>query len=329
MREAAGASSSNDGERSEQADHKPSDLEEVVTSTRSGIAVALIKSLRLHQWAKNLLIFVPLVLAGKVLDFNAWFVCFLGFVSWGILASSTYLVNDLFDLPFDRRHWSKRERPLACGDLPILVAMMVVPLGVLLSFAITASINPGAVTILILYGALTLTYSFRLKRVPMLDVFILAVLFTFRLVFGAYLANVTLSPWLLVFSMVVFTSLSFAKRYTEVGRNGALGRDKVDGRGYYAKDAPLLFGLGLATAASAVLIMVLYLINEAFIANFYNSPALLWPMPAILFLWLGRIWLLAGRDKLDDDPLQFAVRDVISLALGAAMVISYLVAWQL
>jgi len=288
-----------------------------------------VESLRLHQWAKNLLVFVPLVLAGKSESLEAWTSCLLGFVALGVLASSTYVANDLWDIKSDRLHWSKRERPLARGDLPISVARLVVPLGVTLSLAIAIAIDRGAIWTLLVYAALTLAYSAGLKRVPILDVFLLAVLFTLRLVYGIQLAAVTPSPWLLVFSMFIFTSLSLAKRQIEVGRNGALGRNHVNGRGYVAKDAPLLFGLGLATAAGAVLIMVLYLIHEAFGATFYRSPVVLWCLPAILFLWIGRIWLLVGRDEIDDDPLWFALRDNVSLVLGAAMAAAFLVAWQL
>jgi 4-hydroxybenzoate polyprenyltransferase len=285
--------------------------------------------LRLHQWAKNMLIFVPLVLAGKSESVEAWISCLLGFIALGVLASSTYVANDLWDLKHDRLHWSKRERPLARGDLPLSVARMVVPVGVALSLAIAIIIDRGSIWTLLGYVTLTLAYSLRLKRVPILDVFLLAVLFTLRLVYGIQLAAVPVSPWLLVFSMFIFTSLSVAKRQTEVTRNGALGRDQVNGRGYMAKDSPLLFGLGLATAAGAVLIMVLYLIHEAFGATFYKTPVVLWCLPAILFLWLGRIWLLVGRDEVDDDPLWFALRDNVSLALGAAMATAFLVAWQL
>jgi 4-hydroxybenzoate polyprenyltransferase len=285
--------------------------------------------LRLHQWAKNMLIFVPLVLAGKSESVEAWISCLLGFIALGVLASSTYVANDLWDLKHDRLHWSKRERPLARGDLPLSVARMVVPVGVALSLAIAIVIDRGSIWTLLGYVTLTLAYSLRLKRVPILDVFLLAVLFTLRLVYGIQLAAVPASPWLLVFSMFIFTSLSLAKRQTEVMRNGALGRDQVNGRGYMAKDTPLLFGLGLAAAAGAVLIMVLYLIHEAFGATFYKTPVVLWCLPAILFLWLGRIWLLVGRDEVDDDPLWFALRDNVSLALGAAMATAFLVAWQL
>jgi 4-hydroxybenzoate polyprenyltransferase len=293
-----------------------------------GVFLALIESLRLHQWAKNLLIFVPLVLAGKSDNLDAWTACLLGFLALGVLASSTYIANDLWDREHDRLHWSKCERPLARGDLPVSVARLVVPLGVVLSLAIAIVIDSGAIWTLLIYVALTLTYSLYLKRVPIFDVFVLAVLFTLRLVYGIQLAAVPVSSWLLVFSMFIFTSLSLAKRQTEVGRNGALGRNAVNGRGYVAKDAPLLFGLGLATAVGAVLIMVLYLIHEAFGAMFYRSPLVLWCLPAILFLWLGRIWLLVGRDEVDDDPLWFALRDNVSLGMGVAMAIAFLVAWQ-
>jgi len=305
-----------------------SGLEQKIVARRS-IVLALIESLRLHQWAKNLLIFVPLVLAGKSDNVEAWTICLLGFLALGVLASSTYIANDLWDLNHDRLHWSKRERPLARGDLPVAVALVVIPLGVAISLAIAIAIDRGSIWTLLAYVALTVNYSLWLKRVPMVDVFLLAVLFTLRLVYGIQLAAVPASPWLLVFSMFIFTSLSLAKRHTEVARNGALGRDQVNGRGYVAKDTPFLFGMGMATASGAVLIMVLYLIHEAFAANFYKSPVVLWCLPSILFLWLGRIWLVVGRDEVDDDPLWFALRDNVSLALGAGMVIAFMVAWHL
>jgi 4-hydroxybenzoate polyprenyltransferase len=293
------------------------------------VALVLLESLRLHQWAKNVLIFIPLILGGSIHSAEAWTATLIGFVALGTLTSSMYLINDLCDLPFDRQHWSKRKRPLARGDLPLNVVLPIVPLGVLLSLGIAASIGRVAVLMLLVYGATSLTYSLYLKRLPILDVFMLALLMTFRLCLGIELADVTPSPWLLVFSMFIFTSLSLAKRHVEVARNGAFGRKSVEGRGYVDKDGPVLIGLGLATAVGAVLIMILYLINEAFGATFYRSPALLWALPAILFLWLGRVWLLVGRDELDDDPLWFAVRDNISLILGAAMVVVFVSAWQL
>jgi len=296
---------------------------------RKGLLLPFLRALRLHQWAKNLLIFVPLILAGKLLSVEAWANCVVGFLAFGLLASATYLVNDLRDLPYDRLHWSKHARPLACGDLPAPAAYAAIAVGTVASLAIAASLGRAAVLILFVYGALTLMYSLRLKRVPLLDVFIIAVLFTLRLVFGIQLTSVTPSPWLLVFSMFIFMSLSIGKRYTEVSRASALGRDRIDGRGYLAKDGPLLFGLGLAAGTCAVIILILYLLNEAFAHGFYKSPLVLWALPAALFLWLGRFWLFAGRGALDDDPLVYAIKDRVSLGIGAAMVAIFVAAWQL
>jgi 4-hydroxybenzoate polyprenyltransferase len=296
-------------------------------SAKQGAFGALIEGLRLHQWAKNVLIFVPLLLSGTIQSLDAWIACVIGFIAWGILASSTYLLNDLWDLESDRSHWSKWRRPIARGALPIPLAVATAIAGIAASLAIGWTLTIGALLILIAYAGLTITYSLWLKRLPIIDVFLLASLYTLRLFFGIELAAISYSPWLLVFSMFVFLSLSLAKRYTEVGRGGSFGRETVEGRGYVAKDAPLIFGLGLSTAASAVLIMVLYLINEAFGATFYRTPLLLWPVPGLLFLWLGRIWLLAGRDELDDDPIRFAIRDAGSLGLGAAITLSFVLAW--
>ncbi len=304
-----------------------SQIEQIVG--RKGIFPSLVEAMRLHQWAKNLLVFAPLILAGKTESLEAWTNCLLGFLALGILASSTYLLNDVADIESDRRHWSKRDRALARGDLPVPVAIAVGGIGVLISFALAATVNSHATFVLVIYAASTAAYSLGLKRVPVLDVFLLAFLFTLRLVYGVYLAEVAASPWLLVFSMFLFTSLSLAKRQTEIRRTAALGNDRIDGRGYVASDLTFVFGLGVAAAAGAVLIMVLYLIHEAFVAGFYRSPLLLWSMPAIMFLWLGRVWLLAGRNVLDDDPLWFAVRDNVSLALGASMVVAFISAWQI
>jgi 4-hydroxybenzoate polyprenyltransferase len=296
-------------------------------SVKQGVFFALVEGLRLHQWAKNVLIFVPLLLSGTIQSLDAWIACVVGFFAWGTLASSTYLLNDLWDLESDRGHWSKWRRPIARGDLPIPVAVAAAISGITVSMLIGWTLTIGALLILGAYAVLTIAYSLWLKRLPIIDVFLLASLYTLRLFFGIELAAISYSPWLLVFSMFVFLSLSLAKRYIEVDRGGTFGREKVEGRGYVAKDAPLIFGLGLSTAASAVLIMVLYLINEAFGATFYRTPLLLWPVPALLFLWLGRIWLLAGREELDDDPIRFAISDPVSLGLGAGVTLSFVLAW--
>jgi 4-hydroxybenzoate polyprenyltransferase/phosphoserine phosphatase len=277
------------------------------------------RSFRLHQWVKNGLLFVPLVLGGKAADPSAWGKAWIGFLALSAAASATYIINDLWDLPHDRKHWSKRTRPLAAGNLSIRSAVALAFAALLAAFALAIGIGTTAVGVLAGYILLTLSYSFGLKRIALLDIFALASLFTVRLGFGIALTDVRTSPWLLVFSMFAFLSLSAAKRHTEVLRLIERGLDKVPGRGYIAADAPMLLGIGMAASLGAVLIMILYLIEDAFPRQFYSNPAFLWAIPPVLFLFFGRIWLLCQRGRLHDDPVAFAMKDRASLALGAVM----------
>jgi 4-hydroxybenzoate polyprenyltransferase len=284
------------------------------------------RALRLHQWAKNGLLFLPLMLAGELFDPLRWLACIAAFVAIGLTASATYLVNDLFDLEADRQHWTKRNRALAAGTIGILPA--IAACAVLLASGITlAALATGlpVVGLLLLYCAVTLSYSLYLKRLPVLDVTVLASLFTLRLVLGAAAAQVRVSAWLLVFSMFLFLSLALAKRSTEIGRKGGStpSENVTHGRGYVAADASLVAGLGASSALAAVHVMVLYLINDAFSDVLYGFPQLLWAAPVLIGLWLGRVWLLCGRGILHDDPVVFAVSDKVSLALGAGVFASF------
>ncbi|MFS8185127.1 UbiA family prenyltransferase [Pseudovibrio denitrificans] len=293
-----------------------------------GFCKPFLKSLRLHQWAKNSLLFIPLILGGQALNPAAWGSALLGFVALGILASSTYLLNDLWDLEADRQHWSKKSRPLASGKLKIAHAIFAIPVGLLLSFSIAAALGPFVVLGCFCYLVSTVAYSFYLKRVPLLDTAVLAMLFTMRLGIGVTLVDVPPSPWLFVFSMYLFLSLSLAKRHTELGRHIEAGTNgEMSGRGYQNKDLPVLLALGAASGLAATLVMVLYLTNEAFSADFYSAPVLLWGMPPILFLWLGRVWLKCQRLELNDDPVVFALKDRQSLMLGGVLGLMFISAW--
>jgi len=198
------------------------------------------------------------------------------------------------------------------------------PVGFVVSFALAAMVNLAVVGLLAIYLVVTVAYSMSLKRQPIVDAFTLAVLFTLRLGLGVAAAQVVLSEWLLVFSMFLFASLSFAKRHTEVERVATRGETRVSGRGYLSTDGPLIMAMGVATGTGAVMIMVLYLINDAFKAGFYADPAWLWAFPPILFLWIGRIWLLCQRGELHDDPVAFAVRDRVSITLGGIMGLAFI-----
>lgn len=286
-----------------------------------------LRACRVHQWAKNGLLFLPLLLAGGALDLQAWFACAGAFLAIGLVASGTYIINDLLDLEADRQHWSKRNRPFAAGLIGIPQAVFASGL-LLLAGLVVAGATGGlpVLGLVALYCAVTLGYSLHLKRVPLLDAVVLAGLFTLRLALGAAAAGVPLSAWLGVFSMFLFLSLALAKRSTEIARKAAAACPAAGatyGRGYLPADAPLVAALGLAAAVAAVLVNVLYLVDEAFSARLYASPQLLWAVPVLIGLWLGRVWLLCGRGLLNDDPVTFAMTDRISLALGVGVVLSF------
>jgi 4-hydroxybenzoate polyprenyltransferase len=284
------------------------------------------RTLRLHQWAKNALVFIPLLLGGKFHDLSAWIHALLGFLALSVLASSSYLINDLWDLGDDRRHWSKRGRPLASGLLSIEAALVIAAIGLAASFALISWSGLAATGMLGLYLALAMTYSFWLKREPILDAVTLASLFTTRLGLGVAVTGVRFSPWLFVFSMFVFFSLSLAKRCTEIARMTEHGEVQPFGRGYKLSDEPLVLAMGVAAMFGATLIMIIYLISDAFPAGFYSRPVFLWVFPVVLFIWLARVWLLCHRGTLQDDPVTYALKDPVSLGCGVLMMLAFVTA---
>jgi 4-hydroxybenzoate polyprenyltransferase len=285
-----------------------------------------LKAIRLHQWAKNLLLFVPLLLAHKYLDWSALRVVLNGFVAFGCVASGTYLINDLSDLEADRAHPTKRNRLIARGGLSAPAALLTALTMIAGGLIGSALIGLPFLGLLVLYIATTLSYSLHLKAVPMLDVFVLGALYTLRIFMGMVLIQATPSPWLLAFAMFFFFSLSMAKRHVEIVRapagtaNGDVSHELIKGRGYRASDAPLTLTFGIASGLAAILILFLYIVNDAYPVGAYKHPAWLWMAGFLIFLWFSRVWLLSHRGELDDDPVLFAVRDPASLAIGALIV---------
>jgi len=288
----------------------------------------LLRAARPHQWVKNTLVFVPAILGGRIFQPEVLGEISLAFAALCLIASGSYMLNDVWDVADDRRHWSKRHRPIASGDLPIVVALAACPCAIAAGFALGAAVGPAVERMLGVYLALTLLYSLVLKRIAVLDATALAALFTLRFMVGIAAAEVFASPWLLVFSMMLFASLCFAKRYVEVVGYALRGRNDVSYRGYQAEDAPLLASLGIAAGMSSIAILALYIVFDAFQRSFYGDTQWLWALPVILFLFVSRIWLMAVRGTLNDDPVAFAVADPQSLALGGAMVAAFLFAWS-
>ncbi len=302
---------------------KPVEVEVDTGSTRLR---AWRKALRLQQWSKNVLVFVPLVLAHELTDIWAWAKVLTGFLCMGVMASATYLVNDLGDLSSDRRHRSKRFRPLASGALPIQSALIAIVPMIAVSLGVMAWLSPAAALCLMVYAGFTLSYSLRLKRVVMLDVTILGLLYTIRLIMGQILAGSAESTWLLTFSMFFFCSMALTKRHSEIEVAAASGLTELRGRGYRVKDAPLTLSMGISFSAASILIVVIYLTEEAFPSGLYHHPHRLWVAPVLLHLWLARVWILAHRGEMNDDPVAFALRDRYSLLLGALLGATFLAA---
>ena len=285
-----------------------------------------VKALRVHQWSKNLLIFVPVVVGHAYSDLHKVLAAGLGFLLFCVLASATYMLNDLADLAADRAHPSKRRRPFASGALPLQLGLVAAPALILGALVGGWLLSPAFALTMAAYLVLTLAYSFRLKRLPLLDVFIISALFTLRIVLGTQVIAAPYSPWLMSFSWAFFLSLALAKRHVEVMRAASRNIDDVAGRGYRASDWPITLTFGIGAGLVSVLVMLLYLANDAMPSGFYVRPAWLYPVPAVITLWLMRVWLLSNRMELDDDPIVFALKDPPSLLLGAAAFAALIVA---
>jgi 4-hydroxybenzoate polyprenyltransferase/phosphoserine phosphatase len=285
-----------------------------------------LKAMRVHQWSKNVLIFVPLVLGHAWHDPARILAAAIGFSLFCVMASATYMLNDLADLAADRAHQTKRLRPFAAGDLPIRSGLLLAPILIAATLAGGWLLSPPFAACMAAYLILTLAYSFSLKRAPLLDVFVISALFTLRVVLGTLVIDVPLSPWLLSFSGMFFFSLSLAKRHVEVMRAAEIGAEGVRGRGYRGSDWPITLAFGVGAGLISVLVMLLYLANDAMPSGFYARPAALYAVPALVTLWLMRIWLFSNRMELDDDPIVFALKDSPSLWLGVATALAVMVA---
>jgi 4-hydroxybenzoate polyprenyltransferase len=283
-----------------------------VVSKRPSVVRALLTELRPHQWAKNALVVLPVVLAPVAPPAWSFVEGIIAAGTFSLCASAGYVFNDLLDLEADRIHSAKAKRPFASGALPIVFGFPLFVGLLVLSFSIAGALLPRAfLAMLALYFVGTLSYSLVLKRLLLLDVLVLAGLYTHRILSGGIATNVHVSAWLLGFSMFLFTSLAFAKRYVEL--HALTSDEKVKNRGYFRADLPMVTGMGTASGYIAALVFMLYVDSSAVRAA-YREPALLWlVLPALLY-WLGRIWLLAGRGQMQEDPVKFALKDRKSLA---------------
>ena len=276
----------------------------------------LVRELRVHQWIKNLLVFVPLIVGHKITDVDMVFKAMWGFLAFSFCASSVYVLNDLIDLESDRHHPQKRNRPFAAGRLGIPAGALITPLLLMLGgSAAVFLVTPRFSLELLIYFAITLGYSFWIKRIVIFDVLTLAGLYTIRVLAGGAATGIPISPWLLAFSAFLFLSLAFMKRYAELRMIQALSGVEVKGRDYNVGDMELLSSVGPSSGLLCILVLALY-VNSPDVALLYRSPLALWLIGPCLLYWITRLWLLAHRGAVEGDPIVFTAKDPVSYIVG-------------
>lgn len=294
---------------------------------------AFVRACRCHQWAKNLLLFAPLF-AGQAWQWSLWRPVILAFVLFCLTASAIYLINDILDVEHDRSHPIKRHRPIASGRLSIgaaiFASLVMVSVGVGGAMLL---VNQWFVVTLLGYAVLSIAYSFQLKKVVVLDVATLSLLYGIRVLAGGMASGLLVSQWLLMFSLFAFTSLAFLKRHAELFRLQLESNQSIDnppnqespgqvsGRGYRVGDLPSIASMGTASGYAAVLVLALY-INSPAMQRLYGNAWSLWVFSAIVLFWFSRLWFLAGRGMVDEDPVSFALKDktsVLCLLSGAVV----------
>ncbi len=296
---------------------------QLITEPRNAVRLWS-KQLRLHQWAKNILLFVPMIAAHQFNQAQDWLLLLIAFVCFGLCASSVYVANDLLDVMDDRRHPSKSARPFASGNLSLLQGALVSPLLLILGVSLGGLlVSPSFGLVLAVYALVSSLYSFSLKKYAVIDVLTLAMLYTLRLTAGAVAVQLPLSFWMLAFSLFLFLSLAFCKRYAELLRVKPIdGEVKALGRGYVASDMSLISSMGVAAGYLSVLVVALY-INDTATLKLYPDSRLIWLGCPILLFWISRVWLLTHRGQMEDDPVVFALTDRISLLCGILFVLVF------
>lgn len=285
----------------------------------------LLRALRPHQWSKNLLIFLPICLAHKIGDISIFLQAISAFIAFSLAASAVYLLNDLSDLEADRSHSIKRFRPIASGDISVKEALLFVP--ILLAYAALISLTlPKQFSItLLIYLVATSFYSIKLKELPVIDIVVLALLYTVRIVAGGKACGVIVSQWLISFSLFLFLSLACLKRYSELLLLGQRDRGAaVRGRGYMAGDKEIVSQFGASSGYLSLLVLVFY-VNSKEVAALYGHSQYLWLLCPLVLYWITRAWLLAHRGEVNQDPVVFALTDKVSylVLIGMLAIVSF------
>jgi 4-hydroxybenzoate polyprenyltransferase/phosphoserine phosphatase len=285
-----------------------------VFNTRPHTIKTIFRTLRPHQWNKNLLVFIPLLASHQITNISFFPFIFLAFILFSLTASSGYIINDLLDLESDRHHPRKRYRPLASGELPLQLGLFFAPTLFIASLSLSLFFLPLAFTIsLSIYYILTISYSQYFKKIAFVDTIVLAGLYTIRILAGVFACNLIPTFWILAFSLFLFLSLALVKRYAELLDSRLKGdTTKTKGRGYFPADLEIIASLGTASGYLSVLVLALY-IQDAKTITMYKTHELIWLACPILLFWISRMWMITHRGQMNDDPVLFAVKDRTSL----------------
>ncbi len=298
---------------------------EAVYDDKKSLLKLMLRAMRVHQWAKNVLIFAPLLFAHKFLDVSALLRALVAFFAFTFTSSSVYLLNDLLDLESDRRHVEKRRRPFASGDLALKYGIFATPLLFLAGMGIAAAFSPLFLAVLLGYYVVTLAYSLRLKEVALADVMILAFLYAWRVFAGAVANDIKLSAWFLAFFGFIFFSLALMKRASELILTVKQNGKENSRRGYRVEDLNQLVSFGSSSGYLAVLVLALYG-NSPQVIGLYRRPQILWLVCPLLLYWISRMWLKAHRGEMHSDPLVFALKDRVSYIIIGVMALVWIAA---
>ena len=284
----------------------------------------IIKTIRLHHWIKNLLIFLPFIAANESFSVSVFQKLFSGFLSFSLCASAGYIINDIFDLKDDRKHITKKYRPLVSGKISIKNGWLIAGVLIFFSFLIAFKIeNDYFVLFLIFYFILSLSYSLFFKKIILIDCIALTLLYSLRIFAGGQIVNIFPSFWFITFSIFIFLSLAFLKRYVEI--SNAKNKEIISGRGYYSSDKLLVKILGINSGYTSVLILALYL-NSDIIIILYQNPKWMWGIVISFLCWVNWIWLKANRNLVNDDPVIFVIKDKMSILIFILLTIFFILA---
>jgi len=284
-----------------------------------------VSQLRLHQWLKNVLVFVPLLASQRFGDPGAIFAAVIGFVAFGFCASSVYVLNDLMDLPADRRHPRKRERPFASGEIQTHQGMLLIPALAIIGFALASLLPIEFLLILGVYYFISLNYNLWAKNLAVLDTLFLAGLYTLRVIAGAAAITVVPSFWLMAFSIFFFLSVAMAKRYAELVSIDLESDEVVPGRQYRKDDLNTIMSQGAASGYASVLVLALYINSEEVLSN-YSHPEVIWLTCPLLLYWINKLWLNTQRGDMHDDPLVWAIDNRVSRGIAVMFALLLIIA---